>query len=118
MDAMLKVWLEEDGQVVLSTGRALLLREIQRLGSITAAAKALGMSYRAAWGKVHECERSLGFRVLEARAGGRGGGGAVLTPQADEFLAKYERFLEESQNCVQDVFHEIFGGQTGENRAL
>src|SRR3990167_5564785 len=80
MKAKFKIWLEEKGGVAFAEGRRMLLESIDRLGSLNAAAKELGMSYRAAWGKIKATEKALGIKLLEVTTGGKGGGGATLTP--------------------------------------
>ncbi|HHT9106902.1 MAG TPA: winged helix-turn-helix domain-containing protein, partial [Candidatus Wujingus californicus] len=56
MKVIFKIWLEENGGVAFSEGRKMLFDAIARRGSLNAAAKELGMSYRAAWGKVKATE--------------------------------------------------------------
>jgi len=66
------VWLESEGGMLFGLGRAQLLEMVARLGSLNQAAKALGMSYRAAWGRIKRTEQALGEPLL-AKAGGRKG---------------------------------------------
>lgn len=61
----LHLWLEEDGTTFFGTGRAMLLDMIHKHGSIKKAAKAMGMSYRAAWGKIKASEKALGVQLVE-----------------------------------------------------
>jgi molybdate transport system regulatory protein len=103
-----KLWIEEEGDLVFSNGRAGLLRRIADGGSLTAAAREMGMSYRAAWGKLKECEERLGFKLLATRSGGRGGGGTVLTPEAQEFLARFEAWRARTEAEIQASFAELF----------
>jgi len=80
-----------DGAVIdEDTARLLML--IERYGSILRAARSLGMAYSRAWERISKIERSLGAKIVEAKRGGRGGGGARLTPLGREIV---ERFLEE-----------------------
>lgn len=109
MQPRFKLWLEVDEELVFSNGRAELLRAIERLGSITAAAKVFGMSYRAAWNKLHSCQEKLGFSLLETQAGGRGGGGARLTSEAREFLAKYDALRAAADHELAVLYERIFG---------
>lgn len=104
-----KLWLEVDDELVFSNGRAELLRAIDQLGSITAAAKVFGMSYRAAWNKLHTCQEKLGFALLETQAGGRGGGGAQLTSEAREFLRKYDALRAEAETQLASIYDRVFG---------
>lgn len=77
----LHIWLEEDDKTVFfGTGRAMLLDMIQKHGSIKKAAKAMGMSYRAAWGKIKASEKALGVQLVEFPGHKRDG--CRLTPFA------------------------------------
>jgi molybdate transport system regulatory protein len=74
-------------------GKADLLTRIRETGSITAAAAALGMSYRRAWTLVSEANRAFRAPLVELSRGGEGGGGARLTKEGEAVLASY-RALE------------------------
>lgn len=89
MQPKFNVWLEEDGQVVLSLWRVQLLEAIAATGSISAAAKQLDLPYRRAWEKVQEIERGLGVPVIVTAVGGAGGGGAQLTPAGERAIAQF-----------------------------
>ena len=67
-----KIWVEDArGKLVLGPGRLRIFDSIQRTGSMHAAAKELGMSYRAVWGKIKATEERLGERLLVKTVGGR-----------------------------------------------
>ena len=66
-----------------------LLDAIAEHGSITAAARALGMSYKAAWDAVDLMNRIAGAALVAGSAGGRGGGGARLTERGARLVASY-----------------------------
>jgi molybdate transport system regulatory protein len=85
----LRVTRGED--IALGPGKIALLEAIARTGSITAAAKELGMSYRRAWLLVDTMNRSFRTAVVEAGAGGSHGGGAALTALGQEVVARYRR---------------------------
>ena len=59
-----KIWIESDNKVVFGAGRLSLFQEINKCGSINQAAAKLGMSYRAAWGKVTATEKRLGIKPV------------------------------------------------------
>lgn len=59
------IWMETGGETLLGLGRAQLLERIEEFGSLKKAAESLGMSYRAAWGKIKHSERTLGFQLLD-----------------------------------------------------
>ena len=58
----LHLWMERDGETMFGLGRLHLLERIDALGSIKGAADQLGMSYRAAWGKLKASEEALALR--------------------------------------------------------
>ncbi|RLE49981.1 MAG: ModE family transcriptional regulator [Candidatus Methanomethylicota archaeon] len=77
--AAIRTWLEKDHQPILGEGRALILEAIEKTGSISAAAKMLGMPYRYVWRKLAKIEEVLGQPVVMTRRSGVRGGGAELT---------------------------------------
>ena len=89
----------------------MLLESIDRLGSLSAASKELGMSYRAAWGKIKATEKVLGIKLLEVTTGGKGGGGATLTPEAKELISKYKQFNDKIASLMEKEFKHIFGSK-------
>lgn len=111
MKVKCKIWFEENGGVAFADGRRMLLEAVERLGSLNAAAKELGMSYRAAWGKIKATERALGIRLLEVTTGGKGGGGAILTPEAKELIRKYKKYSERIACLIEKEFKRIFEAQ-------
>jgi molybdate transport system regulatory protein len=77
----------------IGPGKVALLEEIGRSGSISAAGRALRMSYRRAWELVEDLNRHLGTSVVTTAAGGPGGGGARLTEAGQAVVSSY-RALE------------------------
>jgi molybdate transport system regulatory protein len=77
----------------LGHGKARLLELVQEQGSISAAGRAMGMSYRRAWVLVEELNGMFRAPLVVAQSGGAKGGGAVLTPTGQEVLRLY-RALE------------------------
>src|ERR1700681_1904877 len=73
----------------IGPGKVAVLEEIARSGSISAAGRALRMSYRRTWGLVEDLTRTLGTPVVETAAGGSGGGGAVLTRAGKAIVERY-----------------------------
>src|ERR1700735_5937705 len=73
----------------IGPGKVAVLEEIARSGSISAAGRALGMSYRRTWEFVEELNRSLGTPVVATAAGGSGGGGTVLTRAGKAVIERY-----------------------------
>ena len=77
--------------IAIGPGKVELLEAIDGTGSITAAAKALGMSYRRAWLLVDTMNRCFKSPVVEAESGGRRGGGTALTPVGADVVHRYRR---------------------------
>jgi molybdate transport system regulatory protein len=73
----------------IGPGKVAVLEEIARSGSISAAGRALRMSYRRTWELVEDLNRRLGTPVVETAAGGSGGGGAVLTRAGKAVIERY-----------------------------
>jgi molybdate transport system regulatory protein len=73
----------------IGPGKVAVLEEIARSGSISAAGRALRMSYRRAWELVEQLNTGLGIPVVETAAGGSGGGGTVLTPAGKAIIERY-----------------------------
>ncbi|MFA6448480.1 MAG: LysR family transcriptional regulator [bacterium] len=104
MEVKIKIWLEKDGLNVLGDGRLKLLRTIDEVGSINAAAEKLGISYRHAWGHLKKLEERLGCKLIEPRTGGKGGGGTTLTAGAKRFLSDFEKIRKEIDSHVKEKF--------------
>ena len=77
--------------IAVGPGKIDLLEAIDTAGSITAAARSLGMSYRRAWLLVDTMNRCFRTPVVEAEAGGKHGGGACLTRLGRDVIDRYRR---------------------------
>ena len=86
----------------LGPGKADLLEAISRQGSISAAARSMGMSYRRAWKLVDAMNRCFQGALVETATGGRGGGGAQVTPFGLEVLERYRRTEAKASAAVKD----------------
>jgi molybdate transport system regulatory protein len=102
-----KAWIEDRGRPLIGAGRARLLREIERTGSINAAAKELGMDYRKAWGLIDSMEKRLDFKLVVRRRGGSARG-TSLTSECRRLLELYEEFERRSQDSTDREFRCIF----------
>jgi molybdate transport system regulatory protein len=109
MEPKVNLWIEVDGQVVLSRWRVQLLTAIAETGSISAAADRMQVPYRRAWEKIHELEERLGVALLDTQTGGPGGGGARLTRTAQDYVARFQRFSAGIDAYVQQHFQQAFG---------
>ena len=89
LKANFKIWLETENGYVFGEGLFELLSKVRELGTLSAAAQSLGMSYRHAWGIVRNVEQRLGTHIIITRKGGTMGGGAVLTENGTALLDDY-----------------------------
>lgn len=85
--------------IAIGPGKIDLLEAIARTGSISAAAKSLGMSYRRAWLLVDMMNRCFESAVVAAGAGGARGGGARLTPLGEDIVRRYRRITVAAQKA-------------------
>ncbi len=88
--------------VSLGPGKVAMLEAIDRTGSISAAARAMGMSYRRAWLLVDVMNRSFRSAVVETAAGGQGGGGTRVTELGKDLLARYREIEEKAVASIAD----------------
>ncbi|MCF6295667.1 MAG: LysR family transcriptional regulator [Flavobacteriaceae bacterium] len=102
-----RIWIEADNTVLLGEGRIRLLKAIEETGSLSKAAKTLKMSYKKAWHLIDSVNRSAKKPVTIASIGGKGGGGAKLTPYGKSLITAFEninkkcwRFLDEEVKII------------------
>ncbi|MDD5306734.1 MAG: LysR family transcriptional regulator [Deltaproteobacteria bacterium] len=101
MKVRFKIWIEtDDGGLVMGEGSLRILEAIERKGSLSAAARSLGMSYRAVWGKVRRIEKRLGKALVTGKSGGCDHGGAVLTPEARRLAGVFRELDERATEAV------------------
>ena len=89
-------------------GVAELLQRIEATGSLSAAYKAMGMSASKAWKILRRAEADLGFALVSSTAGGKSGGGSVLTPEGRLLLEQYTAFNAEVQSAAAQAFAKYF----------
>jgi len=88
-----------------------VIATLRRFGfRITAAAEAVDVPYRRAWEKLKEMEKRLGLSLLETEVGGAGGGGARLTAEAEELVARFLEFSNGFEAEVETRFERAFDG--------
>lgn len=100
----IKLWLSHSGTGVFGRGKWQLLDAIQREGSLQAAAAAMDISYRKAWGDLRKAERELGILLVERHRGGSTGGDSSLTKEGKKWWREYARFQEEVDVQVEKAF--------------
>lgn len=88
--------------IAVGPGKMDLLEAIEKAGSLTSAAKDLGMSYRRAWLLLDELNRSLRKPAVASAKGGEHGGGSVLTEQGRALLEVYRRIESTATAACRD----------------
>jgi len=94
----LRIDLGADARI--GPGKIALLEQISSCGSISAAGRAMDMSYKRAWDLVDEINRVCGRDTVDRQTGGKNGGGAVLTPFGEELVARYRRIERDAATAV------------------
>jgi len=98
-------------------GKIALLEGIHRAGSLSQAARELGMSYRRAWLLLSSLNASFREPVAVTATGGRGGGGAQLTRFGRELVSLYRSFDQDTQARAARAFDTIAGQARGKRAA-
>lgn len=89
----------DDGSRI-GPGKIELLENIDRHGSISAAGRAMEMSYKRAWDLVDEINRDCRQPVVARQTGGKNGGGAVLTEFGGQLIERYRRIERDAATAV------------------
>ncbi len=90
-----RLWVDKAGETFLGHGRIALLRQIDEQGSISAAARVMGMSYKAAWQAVDAMNNLADRPLVDRQTGGKHGGGTSLTEEGRRAVAMFDRVEEE-----------------------
>ena len=100
------LWLESGEKVYFGMGRVMLLDRIDKHGSLRKAAESLGMSYRAAWGKLRATEDALGLELVEIVGTKRGG--YRLTPLGRKLCDKFMVWFSAVEQMAVEQARQIF----------
>ncbi len=91
-----RIWIEGKNGTFLAEGRISLLKQIIELGSISAAAKEMKMSYKKAWEMIDGMNKEAKSPLVERVSGGKGGGGTIVTEEGLEAIKLFEKL---NKNC-------------------
>jgi molybdate transport system regulatory protein len=100
---------EKNGKTIFCKGRQELLRSIDELQSLSAAAKKLNMSYRAAWGKLKTSEERLGVKLTCLHAHRKG---MRLTAEARALLNKFDELQYDASSFFNDYVQNFSSSRT------
>lgn len=89
-------------------GAASLLEGVERFGSLRKSAADMNMSYSKAWTTIKNCERELEISLLNKKIGGKNGGGAELTAEAESLLKRYRAFEQEARGQLDAMAGQYF----------
>jgi molybdate transport system regulatory protein len=96
----LSVRIDLDREGRIGPGKIQLLEHIRECGSISAAGRAMDMSYKRAWDLVDEINRICRQAAVERQTGGKNGGGAVLTPLGVSLVARYRKIERDAEKAA------------------
>jgi len=105
--------LDFSGTCSIGPGKVSLLEGIERTGSLSAAARALGMSYRRAWLLLHNTNEAFHEPVVELSVGGKDGGGTRLTAFGQQLVADYRAFETSVDALAAQAFADLQGSAKG-----
>jgi molybdate transport system regulatory protein len=100
--ARLRVSIVFESGARIGPSKAKLLESVRDTGSISAAARDMGMSYKRAWVLLESINQAFTEPVVTAAPGGAGGGGAILTAFGAELLERYRRILDRAETTAAD----------------
>ena len=112
-----EIWMTVGDANLGGPGRIALLAKIAECGSITQAAKAIRMSYKAAWDAIDAMNNLAGEALVERLAGGKGGGGTRLTARGEQLVANF-RLIERAHRDFVNRLGEQAGGIADDYRLV
>ncbi|WP_175776119.1 TOBE domain-containing protein [Burkholderia anthina] len=104
-----ELWLRAGEQTLGGATRIALLAAVGDTGSITRAAKAVGLSYKAAWDAIDTMNNLAGEPLVMRSTGGKGGGGTTLTPRATSLIAAFRTIEREHRRFIEAASAAVAG---------
>ena len=105
----IRCWIDIEGKKFFGPGRAQLLMMIDKNGSLSKAAKEMGMSYRKAWSMVEDMNQRRQQPYVELHKGGAQGGGAELTETGKKVLSSFIQMNDKIKETVAQHADEMLG---------
>ena len=105
--ARLSIRIDFGPEVRLGPGKVALLEQIATTGSISAAARDMGMSYKRAWDLVEELNGIFDMPLVASQSGGKKGGGASLTNLGQDVATQYRRIVLTAESAAAQLLQSI-----------
>lgn len=103
-----QLWLSAvSGEGIIDESQYLMLRTIEKEGSLKAAAEKLGTSYRKAWGDIKKAEKLLGYDLTDKHRGGKDGGKSIITDKAKNLLQAYDVLHKKMDEAIDNAYSEF-----------
>lgn len=102
-----RIWIEEEGEVFLGFGRIELLKKVDETQSISAAAKAMQMSYKKAWKLINAMNSCSKTPLVITNTGGKDGGGTFLTEYGRQMIIKFETLNTACEAFLNEQFNAL-----------
>ncbi|WP_422482354.1 winged helix-turn-helix domain-containing protein [Pleomorphochaeta sp. DL1XJH-081] len=109
MECYVKIMIKKNGVICFGPGVIWLLKEIEKTGLVSEAAKNLELSYSKAWTIIRNAEGGLGETLVERASGGAKGGHSALTENAREYIKAFDKTAKEIEAFAQKAVLENFG---------
>lgn len=98
-----QIWINAGERRFGGHGRMRLLNLIAKTGSISGAARAMKMSYKAAWDAVDQMNNLAGEPLVVRSVGGKGGGSTVVTPRGQQLIENFDHLEREHQRFITEL---------------
>ena len=109
--ASLSIRIDFGPDVRIGPGKIALLERVGELGSIAAAGKSMGMSYRRAWELIAELNATFDRPLVDAKVGGRQGGGTILTAYGQELVGHYRAIEAKATEAAEQLLQALDGSR-------
>jgi molybdate transport system regulatory protein len=110
-----RIRIQFEGDHSLGPGKAQLLEAVAEHGSISAAARSMGMAYRHAWELIDDLNQCFQDPVITTAAGGRAGGGAALTAFGEDLVRRFRAMEQAASRAMASDLAVLEGKRAPEN---